>query len=211
VLILFLLRDVLLPFALAGALAFLVTPAIDRAHRRVGGPRWILAVIAYLAILAILGTTVAAIAGQALREGAELGSRLPLLVHRSLEKMLRLLGPAVGALDAKAIAADIEVRLTQFPSPATALAVARYGLSGLFAGILGLVLLGYLLVSGRRIADGLLWLVPPALRPRTAAVAATPVPGTLWLFVSALGGLGMIGWTRRRAMFPALPHRAPIG
>jgi hypothetical protein len=46
---------------------------------------------------------------------------------------------------------------------------------------------------------------------RTAAVAATPVPGTLWLFVSALGGLGMIGWTRRRAMLPVLPHRAPIG
>src|SRR5690348_15960658 len=110
-LILFLLRDALLPFAVAGALAFLVTPAIDRAHRRVGGPRWILAVLAYLAILAILGAIAVAIAGHALREAGELGARLPRLVHRGLEEMLRLLGPAIGALDLKAIAADIEQRL----------------------------------------------------------------------------------------------------
>ena len=33
-----------------------------------------------------------------------------------------------------------------------------------------------------------------------APVAATPVPATLPLFVSALGGLGFVGWKRRRAV-----------
>jgi len=184
-LILFLLRDALLPFAVAGALAFLVTPAIDRAHRRVGGPRWILAIIAYLAILAIFGAIVAAIAGHALREAGELGARLPRLVHRALEELLRLLGPAIGALDLKAIAADIDQRLAQLPGPATALAAARYGLDGLFAGILALVVLAYFLIAGRRIANGLLWLVPPAQRPQAAAVAATIQP-LLWRYLAGL-------------------------
>jgi hypothetical protein len=38
----------------------------------------------------------------------------------------------------------------------------------------------------------------------TVAVSATPIPAALPLFASALGGLGFIGWRRRRAA--ALTH-----
>jgi hypothetical protein len=37
-----------------------------------------------------------------------------------------------------------------------------------------------------------------------AAVAATPIPAALPLFVSALGGLGFVGWRRKRATSAAL-------
>jgi hypothetical protein len=32
-----------------------------------------------------------------------------------------------------------------------------------------------------------------------ATVAATPIPATLPFLVSALGGLGLVGWRRKRA------------
>ncbi len=38
-----------------------------------------------------------------------------------------------------------------------------------------------------------------AVHVETAGVAATPVPPALPLFVSALGGLGVLGWRRRNA------------
>jgi hypothetical protein len=36
------------------------------------------------------------------------------------------------------------------------------------------------------------------------AIGATPIPATVWLFASALGGLGLLGWMRRGHPAPAI-------
>jgi hypothetical protein len=72
--------------------------------------------------------------------------------------------------------------LVQLPADSTGLTAF---FDGVFSGGSGHI--GYL---GSQI-DFVLNVAPP--------VAATPIPATAWLFLSALGGIGMLGWTRRRA------------
>lgn len=51
---LFFVRGVLLPFVLAAAVAFILTPVVDHMHRRLKTPRWIVVLVIYLILVGCL-------------------------------------------------------------------------------------------------------------------------------------------------------------
>jgi hypothetical protein len=77
--------------------------------------------------------------------------------------------------------------LTQLPADSTGLAT--------FFGALVASSIGHINYLGSQIDFGL----------NVEPLAATPIPATVWLFASALGGLGLLGWMRRHAVGTAAP------
>ena len=65
------------------------------------------------------------------------------------------------------------------------LGIAGYGLGAVFGVVLFLVVLVYFLISGRRIAAGVFWLVPPEYRREVDAVKAKILP-LLWRYFFGL-------------------------
>ena len=89
------------------------------------------------------------------------------------------------------------------------LLLASVGVTAAFTGILGLVLLIYFLVSGKRIVDGTLWLIPPEHRPEVAAMTEKVTPLLRRYLVGLLVIVtytAIVGWIGFGPIFH-LPHR----
>lgn len=169
---LFFVRAILPPFIIAAALAFVLTPAVDWIHRRARLPRWSAALVVFLLLLCVMAL-LADIAGR-------------LMLHDMLhviavapERLRRLAGEAAGwasaslgvTVDADKLDATLLEKARGFVAGDAPLRFAAFGATAIFAAILTLFLLIYFLVSGRSIARGVLWLVPPEYRAEVADVA----------------------------------------
>jgi predicted PurR-regulated permease PerM len=206
VVFLYLVRDVLLPFAVAGIVAFVTTPLVDRLAARTRVPRFVYALgilFALLGLAALLGRLggppllheLQQIAGDL--QGTVTGFLRVLLGSGSFVLMgQRLDAAALGAM----IARDAQSWLSQ---GGRLLEVAALGVAGIFGAILAVVLLGYFLLDAHRIGRGLAWLVPPRYRPFTARVGRNLEPilrryfvgvGLVVLYASTVAyiGLGVI-------------------
>jgi predicted PurR-regulated permease PerM len=172
-------RAVLLPFVVAAALGFILSPGIDRLHARVRAvPRWVVALAVYVALLAVFGGlgywAVPVVAGDV----ADLTSHAPDLIDRIIHGalpggQLTFLGETyqVDTLTQGALGA-----LRGFLTGGAGLALASGGIAAVFGLFLTLVLLAYFLVSGRRLARGILWLVPPEYRDEVRRLGVTLAP-----------------------------------
>lgn len=166
ILALYVLRWILLPFVVAGVIAYVITPLIGWVQRRTGWPRAVPAVMIFLIFLSTTGVT-GYFAGSALFREAK-----PLLVgfQGTLERTLqRILGdgmvPVLGeSMDAHQIAERIGHYAQNALDPERVLTLATFGVTGAFAVILFFVMFIYFLLTGPKVADGLLWLVPPQHR-----------------------------------------------
>jgi predicted PurR-regulated permease PerM len=206
VVFLYLVRDVLLPFAVAGIVAFVTTPLVDGLAARTRLPRFVYALgilFALLGLAALLGRLggppllheLRQIAGDL--QGTVTGFLRVLLGSGSFVLMgQRLDAAALGAM----IARDAQSWLSQ---GGRLLEVAALGVAGIFGAILAVVLLGYFLLDAHRIGRGLAWLVPPRYRPFTARVGRNLEPilrryfvgvGLVVLYASTVAyiGLGVI-------------------
>jgi predicted PurR-regulated permease PerM len=209
---LFFIRTILLPFVLAAAAAFLLTPAIDWAHRRFGVRRWIVGALIYVLVLAILGLLLVLFGGLVMRDLSETVPQLPQIVHRYVSELVRLGGPSVAqSIDADDVTKEILAQARTLLKSGAALSLAGYGIGAVFGIILSLVVLVYFLISGRRIAAGVFWLVPPEYRREVDAVAAKILP-LLWrYFVGLLAVVtytSILAWIAFGLVF-GLPH-APL-
>lgn len=165
---LYLVRDILLPFAVAGVVAFVATPLVDWLTARTRAPRWVYALAVLCAILgvgALLGWLGAPPLLEELRrvagdlQGSVTGFLQVLLGKRTLVLMgERLNAAAIGAM----VARQAQAWLSQ---GGRLLILAAIGVAGLFGFILATVLLGYFLLDAHRIGRGLAWLIPPRYRP----------------------------------------------
>jgi len=165
---LYLVRNILLPFVLAGIVAYVFTPLIDWFDRHSRLPRWCFALIILLllmglaAIVGLLGAPV--LMREILRVGGDL--------HGAVEELARqLIGNNTfhimdEAINASQIA-DYAVNGIRnwFSQSGQVFTVAALGFVAFFGFIVTWVLLGYLLIEAPRIAEGLFWLVPPKHRP----------------------------------------------
>lgn len=162
-LFLYLVRDALVPFVIAGILAYILTPAVDRLALRTGWPRGLFAAAALVLVIAVIGGFAwLAVPPMA----AQLGQALTELESSSARAMEELFGSRqVVLLGATLEPADIVRALREgIGSPDRLAVLAGSGLAGLFGIVLVFVLSGYLLFDGRRLARGALWLVPPPRR-----------------------------------------------
>lgn len=173
--LLYLVKYILLPFVIAGIIAYLAAPLINRLRTRTRLPRYLIAsgvLVAVLAIVALIGILgLSAVVENLDRVAAEAeGGLSTLLEHLFGAQAVNLLGYR---LDAQGIATDIHGWLSR---PDRVLAIATGGVAAVFGFFLTWILLAYFLFDGPRIARGLLWLVPPRHRPLVHRVAARADP-----------------------------------
>jgi predicted PurR-regulated permease PerM len=170
--LLHLLRNILLPFVIAGVVAYLCAPLVDWLMVRTRLPRWVVA----LCLLAIL-MAIAALVGF-------LG--LPPLLHQVRSVMGDLHGSVAdftravvgkgsiqlfgSTLDAQRLADLIVGGLQHEMSGSQVLGLAGGVVALAFGFLLVWVLIGYFLLDSPGIAAGLLWLVPPPARARAEHV-----------------------------------------
>lgn len=164
VIFIYLVRDILFPFVVAGIVAFVCTPLIEWLTKRIGWPRWVFAVGAMLVLMAL--TVFIGFLGwrpllhEVARTAADLQGRVEALLQQIIgNSSFTLMGQTI---DATQIATSVADGVRQwFAARGSVLAAVTYSFAGMFGFILSWVLLGYLLIDGRRISESLFWLVPP--------------------------------------------------
>jgi predicted PurR-regulated permease PerM len=183
---LFYIRHILTPFVLAAALAFVLTPAIDWIQARLRVPRWIVAALVYLVILALVVGPLVLYGGTLIHDLSKLGGQMPQILHKYIADLTKLAGPEVAqSVDPDRLTKDILGDARTFFRSGAMLNVAGLGVGALFGIILSLVVLAYFLISGKRVAAGIFWLVPPEYRREVDLVAAKILP-LLWRYFFGL-------------------------
>ena len=173
VIFLYLIRFILLPFVLAGVIAYICTPLLDWAAQRTRWPRLLFAVGLFVLLL---GVAWLVLTFAAERFGAEIQSTATDL-QGTLEKFasqaighdpIRLFGQSLSAHD---IAQSLIDRARDWIGQTDQIAaMAGYSLVAIMGLFMTAVLLFYFLVSGPRVAGGLFWMVPPHRRPLVAEI-----------------------------------------
>ncbi len=179
------LRWTLLPFVLAGLLAYLLNPLVDRVSTRFGISRLRSAVAVFIALVAIV------VAGGWLglpplwrelgRLVTDLQAILETLAHSLVDdRSVVIFGKS---MDAAQIASSASSSLRDWIAQAgRAIELATVSFAMVFGAILVLVLLFYLLVQGPEIVEGVLWLAPPDKRETIERVWDKLGP-LLWRYV----------------------------
>lgn len=172
-------RLVLLPFLIAAAIGFVCAPVIDRVADRFRLPRWIAAMLAYVAILLLLAALGYWIAGLAFRDVVQVAGRAPQIIHHVIAEAIG--GNSIELFGRQwttdALTRQVIDSIKSFVGADALARLATVGVTVIFGGFLTLVLIAYFLVSGPRLVEGSLWLVPPEHRPAVwdLAVRITPV------------------------------------
>jgi predicted PurR-regulated permease PerM len=167
-LLLYEIRSILLPFVLSGVLAYICTPLIEWLTARSRMPRALFATAIFIALLLIGGAIglsgVPSLIAEMKRFLADFDAMVGGMIQGAIgSQPVKLLGQQ---MDAAQIAAAAAAALRDWVGNARVLALIGAAAFGtVFGSFLTLVLLFYFLVSGRRIAEGLFWLIPPRQRP----------------------------------------------
>lgn len=172
---LYLIRPILLPFAVSGIVAYICSPLLDRLAQKTRLPRWLFAVAVFLVLLGIAASI-----------GMEIGQRLIADTSGTFSDLQgtieNLLREATGgrpihlfgqSMDAGDIVHGAFGRLHDWFNQSDRLAeLTGYGLLTVIDVFLSVVLLIWLLITGPSVARGLFWLVPPSRRPLAAQIWA---------------------------------------
>ncbi|HTT02874.1 MAG TPA: AI-2E family transporter [Steroidobacteraceae bacterium] len=168
VIFLYAVRRILLPFVLAGIVAYLCTPLIDWLAARMRGPRWLFAGAVLLLLIGLAAVAgflwIPALVQETAAVFGDLQGTLASLLRSFIgNHSVELLGQT---FDAGQIAtASVDGLRGWFVRSGGVLSLAAWGLAGSGGFILLWVVLGYLLFDARRVATGIAWLVPPRQRP----------------------------------------------
>jgi predicted PurR-regulated permease PerM len=215
---LYFIKLILLPFVLAGIIAYICTPALDWAAERTRWPRLPFAVALFLLIFGISAVVLVFAAERVLVEGRETAADLQGMLENFIrqamgDQPIHLFGSAMNPHDiAQAVLERIRDWLGQTGQIAL---VTGYSLAAVMGAFLTLVVLFYFLVSGRSVARGLFWIVPPHRRPLVARIWERLDPVLMRYFVGVLGvvlyatvaayiGLGLILGIRHAVLLALL-------
>ncbi len=160
---------ILLPFVIAGLIAYVCTPLIEWLAVRSGAPRALFAVAIFLILLGI-GTLfgllgIPPLVDEVRRVAADFSGTVGELARAIVgNRTITVFDKSMNATElAQAIVAALRNWIVQQPGP-----LVRFGgvaFVSMLAFTLTLILLVYFLLNGPAIVRGLLWLVPPAQRP----------------------------------------------
>jgi predicted PurR-regulated permease PerM len=224
---LYLIRSILLPFLLAGIVAYVCTPLLDWLASRTRWPRLLFAIVLFLLLLGVaaLLVTFAAerLAVEARSTAGDLQGTLESLVQQAIgNEPVRLFGRSLDAHDIVQSALD---RFHDWIGQTDVLAVVTgYSFATVVGAFLTFVLLFYFLVSGRRVARGLFWIVPPHRRQLATRIWARLDPVLMRYFlgvfavvvyatIAAYVGLGVILGIRHAvilAMLTGILETVPV-
>ena len=186
---LYFIKLILLPFVLAGIIAYICTPLLDWAARRTRWPRLLFAVALFLLFfgIAALGLTFAAqrLAVEARSTAVDLQGMLENFIRQAIgDQPIHLFGSSINAHE---IVQSVLERMRDWFGQTDHIAnVAGYSLAAVMGAFLTMVLLFYFLASGPRVARGLFWMVPPQRRPLVARIWARLDPVLMRYFLGVL-------------------------
>jgi predicted PurR-regulated permease PerM len=172
------LRNILVPFALAAGAAYVLTPLIDFLHKRAGLSRLLAAVLIFLTVVgagaAAAWKTSAKLYASALEFSTDVPANTHLVVARLLGgEQAELFGIH---LDAKEISNQVAGLVQGGFAQPQAMRLGGMVVGAGFAAVLFLVLLFYCLAQGPELARGVLRLAPPEYRAAIAAFAGQAHP-----------------------------------
>jgi predicted PurR-regulated permease PerM len=173
VILLWIARDVLGPFIVAGVTAYAFSPLVAAGQRRTGWPRAAVVAAGYAIVIVIIGVLAYFLAGRVTREIALLASSGPDSLATLLRELvgadsIDIAGQQISVAD---VAREIQARvggLVSTPGDAAHLAGA-IGSVGLEL-ILALIVTFYFLVDGAMLRDRSIALLPERHRDRTVEV-----------------------------------------
>ena len=170
----YLLRYILLPFVAAGALAYVARPMVHLLKRRLGFSQWLAALLPFLSFLCLLAGVVYLIQKMVVPQLSAMLADGPTLLREFLRNILRsdhvqMLGRSVTVDQiVNSIMHSPQVQEASYPDQIVGLATA--GFTAVMGLVITIVVLAFFLFQGPRLAEGLLWLVPPHLRARTQSL-----------------------------------------
>jgi predicted PurR-regulated permease PerM len=176
---LWLVRAILLPFVVAGAIAFACSPAVDWLAAKFSVRRWKAAVGVFVVLLTLSVVAGLIIAPIVIRDfvpmTANLKGNIDEAAHRFIGNgTVNILGQPMNAeqIGQKSVAALSD----WLGQNGEIFSLAAAGIRVIFGVILQFVLLIYFLTGGPKIKAGLLWLVPPNQRPFVRSILQTLEP-----------------------------------
>jgi predicted PurR-regulated permease PerM len=175
--LLFLARDVLPPFVIAGVLAYILSPLVDQIAARTGLWRGVAALLVFLAIVALVGLLIWLLEARLAAEFRGLRAEGPSIVDSVVNRLtngqsLSFLGQELTPQELSA-RIDLMVRTTindWVGSPGGAIQTARSALDLSLRLLLGLIAFAYLLVDGHRLGTFLMRFVPKEHRDHVRVV-----------------------------------------
>jgi predicted PurR-regulated permease PerM len=176
--ILYAVRYALLPFVFAAAIGFVADPLIATLQRRSGAPRWIVAALAYVAFLALLGALGYAIGVNATRDLLQLVGEAPRLIRNLIEQAVGANGLALfgATYTADDIIGALAAARREFMALGIVAQIGGLTIGTLFGVGLTLVLAPYFMISGPRLAAGAIWLIPPERRHSVVELLPKIIP-----------------------------------
>lgn len=200
--VLYAVRYALLPFVVAVAVAFVADPLIVRVQRRLGLPRWPVAAALYVAFLAVLVLAAYPIATATMLDAGRVVATAPDLLRHFATQAFGAHGvTAFGRhYSADQLIDGLLAGVSKLIGVDFAAAVAGTGLSVVFAVFLTLVLMPYFMISGPRLAQGAIWLIPPERRHSVLVVLPQIVPALrryligIFLVVTYTSAVGWVGF-----------------
>ncbi len=210
----YLLRDMLIPIAFAAAIAYAVRPAVEWLTKKLRLPRVAAVLITYLAILLILGVAIGwpvASFGESVIHAV---GQAPQLLGQTIK---RLAGPEIHfggrTVSADALAQQLfDMAWSSLAQPGTVLTAGSLVVGLPAAVILTLVVLFYFIASGKRLAEGVLWLAPPRYRAHLHQLALQVDPA-LRRYVSGIFLVvfytSLVAWLGLGLAFP-IPELIPV-
>jgi predicted PurR-regulated permease PerM len=166
-----------------------LTPVLDWAAKRTGLPRVLLAVVLFLLLFGVTALVLVFASQRLLVEGRGIAADLQSIIENFTrqaigDQPISLFGSTVNAHD---IAEGALNRLRDWAGQSDQLGLlTEYSLAFVMGAFLTVVLLFYFLVSGRQVAHGIFWIVPPHRRPLVARIWTRLDPVLLRYFIGVL-------------------------
>ena len=199
-----------MPFVFAAAIAFVTDPLIRIIQGRFRSARWPIAALLYIAILAILGAAGYLVGATAATDFARVLANAPEITRNLVTQAF---GSAGVTLFGQSYTPDqvvdaLFLAIKKYIGVDLAAHIAGSGLSAVFGTFLMLVLTPYLMISGPRLVDGTIWLIPPERRQSVVVLLPQIVPVLrrylIGIFLVVVY-TSVVGWVGFGPLF-GLPH-----
>lgn len=205
VVLVFLIRYEILPFVIAAAVGFIFDPLLQWLQPRLGGRRWVSAILLYLLLILVAGLAVYWVGSVIVRDVANLATNGPTAIHGLISEIIGPQGTTIfgQTITADSLTRDLQSKVAGLIGPATYAMGVGIGIAVLLGVFLTLVLMPYFMISGPRLVDGMVWLLPPNRRasarrllPRITPVLRRYMVGVVVVVcctsIAAYAGFGLV-------------------
>jgi predicted PurR-regulated permease PerM len=178
VLLAYSLRYALIPFVFAAVIGFVLDPVLDWSARHLHRHRWPGAVALTLLIIGLVAIAIWWIGHTAFHQLSALAARLPAIIEAAVNAASGPDGIDLFGIHytPEQLSGLIINGATNLLGAAQVMLAVKIGIGTAAGLILTLVLIPYFLISGPRLAEGALWLVPPERRRSVTDMLPTLVP-----------------------------------